>query len=204
MSKLSADPAVKTGFLNNISKSTGSCSSSGSAVPALAGGPCKLIREVTAQTSGLPSCNCEGIKKYYVFKDECAKFIFCEGCVKRTSKVNLFLRHNNNSDTPAYPPNFQYSCCGDQIQDNIIYKLYTVLDAEKYQFSPVACKNCRVFWVGRVHIESEHSVKMTFFKNNQLCRVLNSKGNLCLTSASYNFETQQPRCAQHKGFLKLL
>ena len=100
MSKLSADPAVKTGFLNNISKSTGR--------------PCKLISEVTAQTSGLPSCNCEGIKKYYVFKDECAKFIFCEGCVKRTSKVNLFLRHNNNSDTPAYPPNFQYSCCGDQ------------------------------------------------------------------------------------------
>ena len=73
MNKRPADTAIKTGFLNNISKSTGSGSSSGSgsAVPALAdktkklkigkdagiggGEPCKVISEVTAQTSRLPS-----------------------------------------------------------------------------------------------------------------------------------------------------
>jgi hypothetical protein len=71
ISKLPADPAIKTGFLNNISKSSGSSSGSGSAIPTFADktkklkigkdavisgcGPSNLISEVTAQTSRLPS-----------------------------------------------------------------------------------------------------------------------------------------------------
>jgi hypothetical protein len=127
--------------------------------------------------------------------------MFCDNCVQMTSKNNFFL-WNDNSVTNSYPQNFLYSCCGSQIteKNKIIYRLYTVRDAENNQFRPVACGKCRDFWVGRLHIVSEHSVKITLFKNNQLCTFLNSQNNICLTSVSYYTETKQPRCAQHRGF----
>ncbi len=154
------------------------------------------------------TCGCTTNSKIYVFKNECAKFLFCHDCIDKSKhSFSFFLLEEN-------PSNYNYNCCG-KVVNNRVYRLYTLHDAlQNISHPPVACNECRHIEISRLKLDNTFSIKLCEFTKDRLCKHIiaeeaeDTEKVYCLTSASYELNhgdsgvsTCLPRCASHKGIL---
>ncbi len=94
--------------------------------------------------------------------------------------------------------NLRYTCCLLEINESLTFVLFNYSDVMENS-SPFICVECRQFSVGQFKVQNQHSIKLSEYRNNRLCKFLLPSGNECLITATQN---KDPRCSLHNPVKK--